>query len=98
MAKDWAIGFYNSIAWIKCRTGYMQSQHYVCEVCKGTATICHHKEWLTPQNINDPMVSLNWDLLMAVCIDCHNRIHGNNDITIDGLIFDDEGNLKKIKL
>ena len=96
MAKEWAISFYNTKAWIKCRIGYMQSQHYVCEVCNKTATICHHKEWLTPQNISDPNISLNWNLLQAVCIDCHNRIHMSSDTTVDGLTFDDKGNIVKI--
>lgn len=96
MAKEWAISFYKSKAWIDCRTGYMQSQHYICEVCKGTATICHHKEWLTPSNITDPNITLNWELLQAVCIDCHNKIHMSSDTTVDGLIFDKQGNLKKI--
>lgn len=96
MAQDWAVSFYNSKAWIDCRNGYMQSKYYVCEVCKGTAVICHHKEWLTPMTIDNPNITLNWELLQAVCLDCHNRIHGNNNITVEGLIFDDEGNLKKI--
>ena len=96
MAKDWAEDFYNSKAWRECRKGYMESQYYICEVCKGTARICHHKEWLTPQNISDPFITLNWDMLQAVCQDCHNKIHMSGGITIDGLIFDDEGNLKKI--
>lgn len=96
MAKDWAIAFYKSKAWIDCRNGYMQSQYYICEICKGTATICHHKEWLTPKNILDPMVALNWDKLQAVCIDCHNRIHQSTSATVEGLTFDDKGNLIKV--
>lgn len=96
MAKDWAIDFYKSKAWIDCRNGYMQSKHYVCEICNKTATICHHKEWLTPENIHDPYITLSWDNLQAVCIDCHNRIHMSSSTTVEGLIFDEEGNIKKI--
>jgi 5-methylcytosine-specific restriction endonuclease McrA len=96
MAQDYAIGFYNSTAWIKCRTGYMQGQNYICEKCKGVATICHHIIEITEDNINDVNITLSWDNLMAVCLDCHNKIHGNNEITQEGLRFDDKGNLVKI--
>lgn len=93
MAKEWAESFYNSKAWIKCRNSFMESKYYVCEICNGIATICHHKEHLTPENINDPNVTLNWDNLQAVCHECHNKIHGNTNITREGLIFNDKGEL-----
>lgn len=89
--------FYNSKAWRKCSKGYMQSVHYICERCGGLATICHHKTHITPQNKHDPKVTLNWDNLMALCIDCHNAIHySKGGICADGLTFDENGNLKKI--
>lgn len=37
--------------------------------------IVHHKIWLTPDNIHDTSITLNWDNLMLVCQDCHNKIH-----------------------
>lgn len=54
----------------------MESKHWLCERCDNTAYIAHHKEYLTPENIDDPNISLNWDNLEAVCLNCHNLIHG----------------------
>lgn len=31
----------------------------------------HHKVPLTPENINDPNVTLNWENLELLCKDCH---------------------------
>ena len=33
----------------------------------------HHKIPLTPENINDPSVTLNWDNLELLCKDCHEQ-------------------------
>ncbi|WP_449354401.1 HNH endonuclease [Virgibacillus natechei] len=93
MAHDYAKGFYTSKEWIECRTGYMQSQHYVCERCGGVASICHHKEYITPANISDPNITLNWERLEALCQTCHNIEHHTSNITVDGLTFDSKGNL-----
>jgi len=91
--REYAKAFYGSTAWIKCRNGYMQSRNYVCELCGGVATICHHKVPLTPETINNPEIALNWDLLQALCHECHNKIHFTASPTPDGLIFDPDGNL-----
>ena len=96
MAQDFAAAFYTSEAWIKCRDGYLKSQSYVCERCGGVAVICHHKEPLTPANINDPEVTLNWSLLQALCQECHNREHFTTSPTREGLAFDEEGNLVQL--
>lgn len=72
MAKDYAVGFYNSKAWKRCRDAFMQSKYYMCERCGGVAVIAHHRNYITPENINDPNTTLDWDNLEAVCQDCHN--------------------------
>ncbi len=87
---DW---FYDSAAWIRCRNGYMQSRNYICEICGDAATICHHKKHITAANINDPLITLNWENLQAVCLTCHNQIHFTTSPTKDGLTFDSQGNL-----
>lgn len=38
--------------------------------------IVHHIIELTPENINDPSVSLNFDNLRLVCRRCHAEAHG----------------------
>lgn len=93
MAKDYAESFYNSTAWRKCRLGYMQSVNYVCEKCKGVGEICHHIEHITPKNIEDPKITLSWGNLQSLCIECHNKVHGNFETTAEGLVFNSEGHL-----
>ena len=90
--KDFARYFYSSKRWKVCRAAYAKSKRNLCEVCleKGLfvpAVIVHHKIELTPENINDPNVTLNWDNLQCVCRDCHAQIHDRRQLryTIDEL-------------
>lgn len=78
--KPYAEKFYKSKAWQKTREAYWQSKQGLCEIClaKGIIKPCeivHHKTELTPDNISDPAITLNWDNLQAVCRDCHAQIH-----------------------
>ena len=91
--KEWAKSFYKSKAWRQCRDAYFVSQHGLCERCNGPGKIVHHKIYLTPDNINDPDISLNWDHLELLCQDCHNQEHHSTAPVADGLRFDEWGNL-----
>jgi len=93
MAQDYAKAFYNSKAWERCRNGFMQSKHYICERCGGAASITHHKKYITPENISNPEVTLNWDNFESLCQDCHNREHMTSEATANGIKFDANGNL-----
>ncbi len=99
MAKSFSAKFYLSKAWIECRNGYIQSIHGLCERCLMQGKyepgyIVHHKVYLTPRNINNPDVSLNWDNLEYVCKQCHLAEHMTKYAsTQDGLAFDDNGDL-----
>lgn len=78
--REFAESFYNSRAWKDCRKAYAKSKGGLCEECleKGiirAGVIVHHKTWLTPNNINDPDITLNWENLMLVCRDCHADAH-----------------------
>ena len=103
MAKEWAKPFYKSKAWKQCRSSYIKSVDGLCErcLCKGkivSGYILHHKTYITPTNINDPNVTLNWDNLEYVCKRCHDNEHGvgrENKTVRDGLMFDEQGNLVK---
>lgn len=54
----------------------------------------HHTTYLTPENINDPMVSLNHDVLEYLCQDCHNREHMEKYSPIrEDVMFDSNGDL-----
>ena len=93
MAKEYAKSFYNSSAWIKCRNSFMKSKNYICERCGDMAKIVHHKKHISPLNINDPNITLNWDNLQALCIECHNVVHGYSSAKIDEVQFDENGDL-----
>ena len=96
MAKEWAKSFYNSSAWIKCSRAYMQSKGYVCERCGDPASVCHHKIYLTPENLNDPHITLNWENLECLCHTCHTLEHHSNGVIADGLAFDKNGDIIKV--
>lgn len=56
--------------------------------------IVHHKTELTPENINDPEITLGWRNLELLCLECHNKAHGNaEEVVRDGLKFDERGDL-----
>lgn len=78
--KEWARAFYKSGEWKRCREDYAASVGGLCERClqRGVykpGEIVHHKVHLTPDNIHDPGVTLNWDNLELVCRDCHAELH-----------------------
>lgn len=91
--KPWAKRFYKSAAWKKCRDAFFAARFGLCERCGGPGKIVHHKIWLTPNNIDDPAVSLNWDNLELLCQKCHNEEHHAKEPVAKGLRFDEEGNL-----
>lgn len=83
LMKDYAKQFYKSQAWKKTQEAYKKSVRGLCERCmtKGLiipGVIVHHKIYLSPENINDPNISLNWDNLELVCRDCHAQEHTAN--------------------
>lgn len=96
MAKAFAARFYASARWKKTQAAVMKAYNYTCQRCDKPAKIVHHRTWLTPDNINDPNVTLNWDNLEPLCQDCHNAEHQQNGgDTADGLTFDSTGHLVK---
>lgn len=91
--KSWARSFYKSKAWRQCRDAFFVYRHGLCERCGGPGKIVHHKVYLTPQNINDPAVSLNHENLELLCQDCHNKEHHETEPVAEGLRFDENGDL-----
>lgn len=106
IAKPWAKKFYNSKAWKECRRSYIQSVNGLCETCLEKddivpGYILHHTEHLTPNNINDPEVTLNRNKLKYECKECHDKHEGHGvgkkvNTLRNGLEFDSEGNLIKV--
>lgn len=93
--KPFAKIFYKSKAWKDCRNGYFKSRFGLCERCAAPGKIVHHKKYITPENINDPDITLNHENLELLCQDCHNIEHHSSAATAAGLYFDSEGNLVK---
>jgi len=80
MAKEFAKAFYSSKAWLQCRDSFIKDRIRIngglCQRCnKEPGYIVHHKTYLSPDNINDPNIALNFENLEYVCHDCHNDEH-----------------------
>lgn len=78
--KDFAESFYKSRAWQHARKGYLKSVGGLCERClkRGIyrpAVIVHHKDYISPENINNPEVALSYGNLEALCRECHAEEH-----------------------
>ncbi len=104
MAKVWAKWFYNSDAWQASRNGYIQERIRidggVCEVCRQRlGYVVHHKIPLTPQNIRDPDIALNWKNFSYECKPCHDQHEGHGVVRASELVcsFDDDGNPIAVK-
>ena len=77
--------FYQSKDWIKLTQIIKQSRinpngFLICSRCekpivKAYDAICHHKIYLTEDNVNDASISLNPDNVELLHIRCHNREH-----------------------
>ena len=99
MAKAFAKKFLHSKPWLTCRAGYIEHRVQIdggmCEVChEQPGYIVHHKVLLTPANINDPEIALNWDLLSYECKACHDlhEGHGLKRSILPVCEFDSDGN------
>lgn len=81
--REFATSFYSSKAWQRTRAAYAASVGGLCERCRSKGlivpgAIVHHKVHLTPENIHDDSVTLNWSNLELLCRDCHAEVHKKN--------------------
>ena len=77
MHEQFANAFYGSGAWKRCRREFAKARGNMCERCyrKGLVVVgtrerpleVHHKIRLTPENIGDPDITLNWDNMELLC-------------------------------
>lgn len=80
LMKPYAESFYKSTAWKKTSKAYAKSVGGLCERCRSQGIIkagelVHHKEPVSPDNIGDVNITLNWNNLQLVCRECHADIH-----------------------
>lgn len=106
MARDFAYDFYNSQAWKKTRNAYMRMGRGLCEPCLAAgrytpAEIVHHKVHLSPDNIDDPSITLSFDNLERVCRDCHamehQEMYGGETERKMRVGFDEDGNVVRLE-
>ena len=91
--RDFAKTFYLSRAWREVRDFVFKRDFGLCVRCGGKGEIVHHKIYLTPENIDNPYISLNPDNLETLCRECHAAEHEGQAPTAEGLTFDESGNL-----
>lgn len=91
--RDFARKFYLSTAWRNTRDYIYKRDMGLCVRCGKPGEIVHHKEYLTPHNIDNPSITLAEDNLELLCRECHAIEHMGQPVTASGLMFDDEGNL-----
>lgn len=103
--KEWARSFYHSTPWKKVRESVVRRDRGLCQRCLrlnrvNVGEIVHHITPLTPQNINDPAISLDPENLEYVCKECHEIIHGklgygalNGRVFESRVTFDEYGNV-----
>ena len=80
MTESFAKQFYKSWPWIKCARAYKVEKNHLCERCLSKGLIVpgeevHHKIKLTPENLSDPSIALNWNNLELLCKQCHMDEH-----------------------
>ena len=78
--RDFAESFYKSKRWKANRNAYVKSVGGLCEACAKRGLIVpgeivHHRIELTPENIHDPSVTMDWSNLELVCRECHADRH-----------------------
>lgn len=102
VSRDFSRGFYRSKAWKETRDAYFRLRRGLCERClaRGRYTpgeIVHHRVHLTPENVYDPRVALDFANLELVCRDCHAaehpEVYGRPDRIPKRVGFDENGDL-----
>lgn len=82
--------FYTSRAWRKSRDAFLAEKGGLCEICLSKGLIepavhVHHRNPITPENLNDPKVTLDHTNLMALCERCHQEQHRTKRWRCDAL-------------
>lgn len=109
MAQGFSKRFYRSKKWINARELCKARQHGLCADCQARGLVVpieevHHIKPLTPENINDPAITLAQDNLVGLCRDCHFARHKamgtygtSKDVTPVRVWFDENGRPQKME-
>lgn len=93
MAKDYSKDFYNSRKWRNLSSYIREKYNHICQECGEFGDQVHHIIEITPENINNPDITLNENNLTLLCDGCHNKKKKKELDVNDGLYFDFDGNL-----
>jgi len=96
MALDYSKRFYHSKEWKKLAEYIRASRHYTCEECGEYGTEVHHIIAITPDNIDDPNITLNEHNLELLCKECHDAKRKIDKDINEGLRFDPNGNIIQV--
>lgn len=96
MAREFSRKFYKSKEWKKTREYIFNKYHGLCIECNKPGEEVHHIVWLSPDNINNPDITLGEDNLVLLCRDCHMAKHRKKEVTKGGLVFNENGELVKV--
>ena len=96
--QKWAEWLYKSKEWREVVRPYIiERDGGLCVRCGEPGSIVHHIIWLTPENINDPLIAFGEDNLELVCEKCHGAEHEGELSTDSDLTFDESGDLVPIR-
>ena len=81
--------FYSKRTWRKCRESFLKERGGLCEICLSKGLIepavhVHHRVPITPENLNNPLITLDHGNLMALCEECHQAQHRTKRWRVDG--------------
>ena len=96
MAREFSRSFYKSKAWKETREYIFNKYHGLCIECGQPGEEVHHIIWLSPNNINNTDITLGENNLILLCRDCHIAKHRKKEVTKDGLVFNENGELVKV--
>ncbi len=96
MAREFSNKFYKSKEWKNTREYIYNKYHGLCVECGVPGEEVHHIEWLSPDNINNPEITLGEDNLVLLCRGCHMNKHRKKEVTKSGLVFNENGELIKV--
>lgn len=82
--KDYSRKFYKSKRWQEMRAYIFSRDRGLCQDCleKGIYNPMeevHHIKPITPDNIDDPSITLNESNLISLCRECHRARHSKNE-------------------
>lgn len=72
--------FYNTKAWKRVRAQVKRRDCMLCQDCLADGLITpaeevHHIVEVTPDNVDDPSITLNPENLVSLCRKCHRKRH-----------------------